>query len=711
MAPRRLPKRLGTNAIVSSYLRAVKPTNFFKELLPNDYRTTRWRFVVKGISFLNERAILQLENARYPEKEFTAFAHSVKLEVPGPPNQYFVAETPTAPSRSNEEEEYEDVEPTEDGAVGSDQEMGTNDNEEENDDENTNGETTDGDWKWSKFFETITNDARGAIAKSDPILKKGFHTQLKHWTPVDFFHYFMPWDYFEVHLIPATNKSLLENTKKETNVSEIKTYFGIWFLMSLHPQYSMLEFFTSESIDGKKKRRRDDFWDPPKCGKYMSRNRFKDITSCLRLNNNTPPTYRDRSWELRELIKGFNDHMEIMFDPSWITCVDESMVSFLNEYCPNWVCIKRKPHPFGNEYHTIACCLSKIIFRIEMVETEKDRPKEGEYSTPEFENEMAKTAALCCRMTRTIWGTSRVCLLDSGFGYMTTLPELEKNGVFGTTVFKKKGVGWPKGSDAKNIVRHMHGKDVGYQVVRKAENEKYPTTNLWIAAMADSKHTSIMANTWSTTIPKDKRKRRVGGELITIDYSEYMYWYYFGRHAVDDNNNNRQGRLSFEEVFTPDRWEGRHLGFIVALTQVNSLLAYNFFNRSLNKSPFVSKSEFTRSIARDLIFNQDIELETAQYERPSTRGIRVLASGAIFNSKNDAINDPGHRLCRLAPYHGQWSGTEFPKLQSSYPKSKCKGKGCKQRCRTFCFCSYSLMLCAQCHGKHLEQVSAVNKQN
>ncbi len=142
-----------------------------------------------------------------------------------------------------------------------------------------------------------------------------------------------------------------------------------------------------------------------------------------------------------------------------------------------------------------------------------------------------------------MWGTNRVCLLDSGFGYLQVVTELEKKGVKATTVLKKKGVGWPAGRDANNVLRHMQGKDVGYQTVRKASNPNYPDTNLWLVAMADSKHTSIMCNTWSITLPKDKRKRRVGGELIEIDYSEYIYWYYYGRHSVDDNNNNRQGRL------------------------------------------------------------------------------------------------------------------------------------------------------------------------
>ncbi len=62
---------------------------------------------------------------------------------------------------------------------------------------------------------------------------------------------------------------------------------------------------------------------------------------------------------------------------------------------------------------------------------------------------------------------------------MASLPELER----------------PRGFDAKNLFHHMQGRDVGYQIVRKASNPIYLDTNLGLAAMANSKHMSIMANT------------------------------------------------------------------------------------------------------------------------------------------------------------------------------------------------------------------------
>ena len=110
------------------------------------------------------------------------------------------------------------------------------------------------------------------------------------------------------------------------------------------------------------------------------------------------------------------------------------------------------------------------------------------------------------------------------------------------------------------MLDEMAGKDVGTIRVREGTKDG---SKVWIAAMADSKHTAIMGNTWSTTFEKGrKRKRRVGGDLVEISYGEYQHYYYYGRHAVDDNNNNRQGVLPYEEAYSTKRWDLRQFGFV-----------------------------------------------------------------------------------------------------------------------------------------------------
>eukprot|EP00546_Thalassionema_frauenfeldii_P009549 CAMPEP_0178909114 /NCGR_PEP_ID=MMETSP0786-20121207/8313_1 /TAXON_ID=186022 /ORGANISM="Thalassionema frauenfeldii, Strain CCMP 1798" /LENGTH=113 /DNA_ID=CAMNT_0020581121 /DNA_START=53 /DNA_END=394 /DNA_ORIENTATION=+ len=68
--------------------------------------------------------------------------------------------------------------------------------------------------------------------------------------------------------------------------------------------------------------------------------------------------------------------MADVFIPGWMLCGDESMSKWLNQYtCPGFVMCPRKSRPFGNEWHTIACVLTTIIFWAEIVKG-KDHPKE-----------------------------------------------------------------------------------------------------------------------------------------------------------------------------------------------------------------------------------------------------------------------------------------------------------------------------------------------
>ena len=90
------------------------------------------------------------------------------------------------------------------------------------------------------------------------------------------------------------------------------------------------------------------------------------------------------------MIEGFNDHYEGEYVPSWLNCLDESMNSFLDNFCPGFMCVPRKPHPFGNEYHSIADGATEkglegkpIMWRVKIQEG-KDRPKkpDGSWAFP-----------------------------------------------------------------------------------------------------------------------------------------------------------------------------------------------------------------------------------------------------------------------------------------------------------------------------------------
>lgn len=147
----------------------------------------------------------------------------------------------------------------------------------------------------------------------------------------------------------------------------------------------------------------------------------------------------------------WNDWYMEHYVPSWLSCLDESMVDWLNKYCPGWMFVARKPHPFGNEYHTIADgdAGHPILYRVELREG-KDRPPE--LGPKEFDNLGGPTVGLMVRMTRNLWNTGKVVTMDSGFSVTKGIIEQHLRGVFGQALAKKRGRGWPKGVPGKYFI-------------------------------------------------------------------------------------------------------------------------------------------------------------------------------------------------------------------------------------------------------------------
>ncbi len=144
---------------------------------------------------------------------------------------------------------------------------------------------------------------------------------------------------------------------------------------------------------------------------------------------------------------------------------------------------------------------------------------------------MPKTVALCWHLTKTIWGSNQVFLLNYGFEYMATLPEFEKKGIFGTTIFKKNDVGWPAGSDAKTILAHMQGKDVGHQTVWKASRAPW-----YISLACSNGRQQTYINQGKHMVynpPKGKEeapcRRRIGGDWLVWIHALVLFWLSFCR--------------------------------------------------------------------------------------------------------------------------------------------------------------------------------------
>ena len=79
--------------------------------------------------------------------------------------------------------------------------------------------------------------------------------------------------------------------------------------------------------------------------------------------------------------------------------------------CPGWIYCPRKPHPYGNEYHTACCGKSNILFSLELVEG-KDRPCQ---LPTEFDDLGGTTVGLLLQMLKSYFASGKYVVLDSGF--------------------------------------------------------------------------------------------------------------------------------------------------------------------------------------------------------------------------------------------------------------------------------------------------------
>lgn len=242
---------------------------------------------------------------------------------------------------------------------------------------------------------------------------------------MDWFLRCLPVTYLKEVLLPETNRKM----SQPMDFSELMRFIGLVLLMSTARVGCSIRDWFSEAppspFEGA----------PFRLHMYMSRSRYEEIIRSLTYTSNPKPQFKDKFWQIRMLVDCWNNNMASFFSPSWVrSCLDESMSPWTSRWtCPGWMFVPRKPHPTGNEYHTIACGLSGVLWHMEVVEG-KDQPPE---MRKEFD-EMGKTVGLMLRVTRQIWSTGKVIILDSGFCVLKGIVELMKRGVFASALIKKR---------------------------------------------------------------------------------------------------------------------------------------------------------------------------------------------------------------------------------------------------------------------------------
>ena len=107
--------------------------------------------------------------------------------------------------------------------------------------------------------------------------------------------------------------------------------------------------------------------------------------------------------------------------------------------CPGFVLCPLKPHPKGNEYHTICCDESVNIYGWEIVDG-RDHPIPMGLPQLKTSTNM-NMVGIMLWLERALWITGKAVIIDSGFCVLKGISKIRKREVYGSALIKVYTIG------------------------------------------------------------------------------------------------------------------------------------------------------------------------------------------------------------------------------------------------------------------------------
>lgn len=542
----------------------------------------------------------------------------------------------------------------------------------------------------------VFGDIRVDIAKADLATNSAFFRRIKScqrearepFTPLEVFDLCFPLDYLETHVLPATNnagKALSPNTWRDLSIQELHCFIGLQLLFTCHKHGEKEAFFSPKPPQ---------LWEPHLriTPDIMTIHRYREISRAFRISDDFDK--KDKFGAIRDLIACWNEHMRAEYCPSWLNCLDESMVQWENEAtCPGSMYIERKPTPRGNEYHTIADAETKILFCVELVEG-KDQ-----FATPDYIDK-GKTVGLLLRMTEQagLWASGKAVVLDSAFAVLAGLLELAKKGVFAMACIKKKRY-WPRCIDGELMKTKLESAAIGLVVSRRAEyvdptNSDSGSVPFFHVAFKDANHVGQLMSTFGSTVLCGPTKyRRTEAGLVEFRYASAFHTYYAARNAVDVNNQHRQGIHPVEQLVGTTFWSLRHFWFLVGVSETNAFLAFRQFVQPPAHTASEPKITFRGQLAAALITSY---IQFVQQDATSTPNTRSRKANEVPCC--DHIANPSKRKATRGDGQ-EYNESRRLKCHACYDDPD--PSTADYRTNRVCACDIRVPMCSYHYSKHL----------
>lgn len=129
-------------------------------------------------------------------------------------------------------------------------------------------------------------------------------------------------------VIDATNENMKAQGRDDITYGEFLLCVSLQFFMCFIEGFLLKGYFSSSPITFSQ-------GDPYRLNSFMSKRRFQATLHNLVFTTEVAPTFVDKFWEIRTIVKLWNDNMASIFSPGHIICLDESMSIWHNKWsCP-----------------------------------------------------------------------------------------------------------------------------------------------------------------------------------------------------------------------------------------------------------------------------------------------------------------------------------------------------------------------------------------
>ena len=410
---------------------------------------------------------------------------------------------------------------------------------------------------------------------------------------------------------------------------EIVTFFGLLIAHAVHPWSGGIGENWGTQSHG--------VFHPGTFGRYMARNRYKQIVQFLHFcDNERIDTTEDKFAKIRLLLDEVQASFENAYTLGTHVSMDEGMWPTRSRYAPSKVNIKSKKHGRGWLTHMVCCASTGICTKFQLFQTGREDRCSGHAALP--------------RLVEDLKGSRRVIYTDRLYTSIVNAIKLLEWDLFIVGTVKTNVAGFPK------------------EIIMK-RNEHLPRGTCRFVVTEIPQLGKVVASSWKDTGPvhfistafgleQSVVARRVAGqrerEHVSCLTAHQMY--NAGMGGVDRSDYMRLASYSVQLSCSFRKWYRRAFSAILDLVIANSFLLWKVKHRGHRNYAGKQHGDFLKNLANELLnfhWNTDLRVRTPRENRSAQRHLSPFGHHLGVYGENEGHSGArkDQRFCFVCKTH------------------------------------------------------------